>query len=111
MFGITVHSDDESSFYSDISHKPGDHPVMVACWFDGEREVFYGNDSGKMRASIRQYYQDAYGRQPERVIPYLTAGDPPRWDLIDHLAQRIASGQYDNPANLRLAGKKMIDEV
>ena len=40
--------------------------IKMTCWLDGKRRIFYGNNSGEMRASIYAYYGD---RQPDRIIP------------------------------------------
>ncbi|KKN35644.1 hypothetical protein LCGC14_0781410 [marine sediment metagenome] len=68
---ITIKCDGEPTcHYPDISFHEKEHKIVIIVYLDGRVDnIFFGDDSGKMRASIEMMYQEDYSRSPDRVLP------------------------------------------
>ncbi len=68
---ITIKCDGAPTrYYTHLSFHEKEHKIVIIVYFEGELDnIFFGDDSGKMRASIEMMYQEDYGRSPDRVLP------------------------------------------
>ena len=68
---ITIKCDGEPTcHYTHLSFHEKEHKIVIIVYLDGRVDnIFFGDDSGKMRASIEMMYQEDYSRSPDRVLP------------------------------------------